>query len=90
MRPAAGSQTNLVITPAGSPVGRIASVNRSAKFAVINFPVAQVPADGTRLSVFRGGAKVGEVKISGPVQGTFTVGDIVAGSVEIDDEVRAE
>ena len=89
MRPV-GGQTNLVITPAGSPGGKIASVNRPAKFVVINFPVAQVPADGTRLSVFHAGAKVGEVKISGPAQGTFTVGDIVAGSAEIDDEVRAE
>jgi len=89
MRPA-GSQTNLVITPTASPVGRIASVNRTARFAVINFPVAQVPADGTRLSVFRAGAKVGEIKISGPAQGTFTVGDIVAGSAEVNDEARAE
>ncbi|HEY0551043.1 MAG TPA: hypothetical protein VGF13_15670, partial [Verrucomicrobiae bacterium] len=40
VRPA-GSQTNLVIAPAKSAVGRIAKVNLTAKFAVISFPVAQ-------------------------------------------------
>jgi hypothetical protein len=75
VRPA-GSQTNLVIAP--------------AKFAVISFPVAQMPANDTRLAIFRAGAKVGEVKISGPAQGTFTVGDITAGSAQEGDEVWAE
>ena len=86
----AGSQTNLVIAPANSPVGKIASVNRQAKFAVISFPVAQMPANNTRLAIFRAGARVGEVKISGPAQGTFTVGDIIAGSAQEGDEVWAE
>jgi hypothetical protein len=89
VRPA-GSQTNLVIAPAKSAVGRIAKVNLPAKFAVISFPVAQMPANETRLSIFRAGAKVGEVKISGPAQGTFTVGDIVTGSAQEGDEVWAE
>jgi hypothetical protein len=85
----AGGQTNLVIAPTSSPVGRIKSASRQLKFVVIDFPVAQMPADGTLLSVFRAGTKVGEVKISGPAKGTFTVADIVSGSIETDDEVRA-
>ena len=86
----AGSQTNLVITPAKSAVGRVAKVNAQAKFVVLSFPVAQMPANETRLAIFRAGAKVGEVKISGPAQGTFTVGDITAGSAQEGDEVWAE
>ena len=86
----AGDQTNVVIATTGSPVGRIASVNAQAKFAVVNFPVGQVPANETRLSVFRAGAKVGELKISGPSADNFTVGDITAGSAQDGDEVRAE
>jgi hypothetical protein len=89
VRPA-GSQTNLVIAPAKSAVGRIAKVNLTAKFAVISFPVSQVPANETRMAIFRAGAKVGEVKISGPAQGTFTVGDITAGAAQEGDEVWAE
>ena len=86
----AGSQTNLVIAPANSPVGHIRSVKRQLKFVVIDFPVGQVPADGTRLAVFRGGAKVGEVKISGSAKGTFIIGDILAGDAQDGDQVWAE
>lgn len=89
VRPA-GSQTNLVIAPAKSAVGRISKVNLQAKFAVISFPVAQVPTNETRMAIFRAGAKIGEVKISGPAQGTFTVGDITTGSAQEGDEVWAE
>jgi len=88
--PAEGAQTNVVITPANSPIGRVASVNKPGNFAVINFPIGQVPANNTRLSVFRAGQKVGEVKISGPAADSFTVGDIVSGSAQDGDEVRAE
>ena len=84
------SNTNLVITPVKSPIGHIASVNAQAKFAVINFPVGQVPPNETRLSVFHSGAKTGEIKITGPAQENFTVGDIISGSAQEGDEVRAE
>ena len=81
--------TNVVMTPAAS-VGRIASVNVSAKFAVINFPIGQVPPNETKLGVFRAGAKVGEIKVTGPAQENFTVGDITTGTAQEGDEVRAE
>jgi hypothetical protein len=84
------SNTNLVFTPTSSPVGRIASVNAQAKFAVISFPIGQLPANETRLSIFHAGAKSGEIKITGPAQESFTVGDIIAGSAQEGDEVRAE
>ncbi len=85
-----GSNTNLVITPAGLLVGRVASANIQANIVVVSFPVGQLPADGTKFSIFHAGAKVGEVKISGPAAETFTVGDITAGSAQEGDEVRAE
>ena len=34
--------------------------------------------------------KSGELKVSGPQEDTFTVGDITAGSVQVGDEVRLE
>ena len=85
-----GGQTNVVVASAGSPVGRVASVNAQARFAVVNFPVGQVPANETRLGIFRAGAKVGVLKISGPAADNFTVGDIIDGSAQDGDEVRAE
>ena len=85
-----GGNTNIIITPASSLVGRIASVNAQANIVVVSFPVGQMPENGAKFSLFRAGAKVGEVKISGPAAETFTVGDIVAGSAREGDEVRAE
>jgi hypothetical protein len=87
---APGSNTNLVITPASSLVGRVASVNSQANIVVLSFPIGQLPENGARFSLFRAGAKVGEIKISGPTAETFTVGDITAGSAQEGDEVRAE
>jgi hypothetical protein len=60
------SETNVVVTPISSGVGRVASVNEQARFAVISFPFGQLPANDTRLSVFHAGRKTGEVKITGP------------------------
>ena len=85
-----GGNTNLVITPASSLVGRVASVNAQANIVVVSFPVGQMPENGAKFSLFRAGAKVGEIKISGPAAETFTVGDLTAGSARDGDEVRAE
>ena len=82
--------TNLVITPANSLVGRVASVNAQARFAVVSFPLGQLPAHDTRLSLFRADKKVGEIKITGPAQDNLTVGDIIAGAAREGDEVRGE
>ena len=86
----AGGQTNLVIAPARSPVGRVERVNDQARIVVVDFPIGQVPPDGARLSVFRAGQKVGEVKMSEQTADNLRVGDIIAGTVQKDDEVRAE
>lgn len=85
-----GGNTNLVITPASSLVGRVASVNAQANIVVVSFPIGQLPENGAKFSLFRAGAKVGEIKISGPAAETFTVGDLTAGSAKDGDEVRAE
>jgi len=71
-------------------VGVSRRFNAQAKFAVINFPLGQLPANDTRLSIFHAGMKAGEIKITGPAQESFTVGDIVSGSAQEGDEVRAE
>ena len=82
--------TNLLITPVNSSVGHVASVNPQARFAVVSFPIGQLPATDTRLSLFRGDKKVGEIKITGPAQDNLTVGDIIVGAAREGDEVRGE
>ena len=43
-----------------------------------------------RLSVYRNGLKVGEVKVTGPQHENDTVADIIAGDVQLHDEVRED
>lgn len=84
---AAGTNgTQLLITATSS--GRVESVNQQGKFVVLQFPIGQVPAVNTRMVVYRGDAKVGEVKITGPTEDNLTIADIVLGTVQENDEVR--
>jgi hypothetical protein len=88
VRPA--GNTNVVLTPATSRTGRVASVNKQANIVIVSFPVGQLPANNTRLSIFHGGMKTGEVNITGPAVENLSAGDIVSGSAQEGDEVRAE
>jgi hypothetical protein len=54
------------------------------------FPIGQVPAINTRMVVYHGEAKSGEVKITGPQGDNLTVGDIVLGTAQENDELRSE
>ena len=56
---------------------------------VLSFPIGAVPAVDSRLNVYRGGLKVGELKVTPPQQNNFTAADIIAGECQIGDEVRA-
>ncbi len=87
--PATSPATNLVA--AAAPAGRVVAINAQARYAVLSFPVGQVPTNDTRVTVFRAGARVGELRISGPPpKDTFTVGDIISGTAQEGDEVRVE
>jgi hypothetical protein len=79
-----------VIKPDLRTSGRVAMVNAEARFVVISFPPGPVPQTDHRLSVYRNGLKVGEVKVSGPQHENDTVADITAGDVQLHDEVREE
>jgi hypothetical protein len=79
-----------VISPAGALVGKVISVNPAARFAVLNFPIGRLPALEQRLSVYRQGLRVGEVKVTGPQRDDNIVADVVAGDVAVGDQVRSE
>src|SRR5512145_3343675 len=71
--PAATNRSELIVTPGGLVKGRVASVNPNARFVVLGFPLGSVPAVGKRLSVYRQGLKVGELKVTGPQRDNNTV-----------------
>lgn len=77
-----------VVVPGGQIVGKVAAVGSAGRFVVLTFPIGHMPAIEERLSVYREGLKVGEVKISGPQRDDSIVADITAGDVLPGDEVR--
>jgi hypothetical protein len=49
-----------------------------------------MPFLSQRMSAYREGLKVGEIKIVGPQNDIYIIGDIVAGSCQAGDELRAD
>jgi hypothetical protein len=79
----------VTVTPALNTVyGKVAHVNASDRFAVLTYPISRLPPIGKRLSVYRDGMKVGELKVTGPQYDPNTVADITAGEARAGDEVR--
>jgi len=81
--------TPLTVTPAlGTINGRVAHVNPTARFVVLTYPIGKLPPNERRLSVYRNGMKVGELKVTGPARDQNTVADITAGEAQPGDEAR--
>jgi hypothetical protein len=81
----------VIVTATESRAGRVTSVNPSARYVVISYPVGTpLPAMDTRLHVYRDGLKVAEVKASKEQIDINAVADIVAGECRIGDEVRQQ
>ena len=70
------------------PAGKVASVNPNLRFVVIDFALNPVPQVDQRLSVYRQGQKVGEVKISSQARNSIIAADITQGEANVGDEVR--
>ena len=80
----------MILAPAASPIGRVVSVNLAARFVVLSYPIGQVAPPETRLNVYRAGAKMGELKVTGPQEDTLTVADITAGTAQEGDQARTD
>jgi len=78
-----------IVTPTTGLSGRVASVNTAGQFVVITFDMGTTPAPDQKLSVYRSGLKVGELKVSREQIGKNIVADIVAGEAKVGDEARA-
>jgi hypothetical protein len=70
--------------------GEVSRVNPAARFVVLTFPSDQMPVMDQLLNLYRQGAKVAEVKVTGPQRGNSIVADMVGGAPEVGDEARAD
>ena len=80
----------LIVTPENALVGKVAMVNTTARFVVLNFPLGKMAAVEQRLNLYRRGLKVGEVKVTGPQREDNIVADLVAGEAGVGDEARSQ
>jgi hypothetical protein len=85
--PNAGKQ-KLIVTPDQGFLGKVATVNDTARFVIVTFPAGHVPPIDQTLTVYRHGLKVGELKVTEPQRDEFTAADIVTGETAVGDEVR--
>jgi len=86
--PAPANNQKLIVTPGSGYSGRVETYNDAGNFVVLDFPISNVPPTDHRLLVYRDGAKVGELKITGPQKENHTVADLVQGEARKGDEVR--
>jgi len=87
-----GVRTNATVSVSPATIapatGRIARVNPDGAFVILSYPLGKVPPVGRRLSVYRNGVKVGELKVSEPQYQQHTAADILAGEARAGDEAR--
>ena len=76
------------IRPLDDSVGRVVSVNARLKFAVLDYTLYRLPAQGQVLVAERDGVVVGELKVNGPVQGTTLSADVLSGEIRAGDRTR--
>jgi hypothetical protein len=86
--PAAPVALPTIVTPDASIAGKVVAYNSAARFAVMSFPAGPMPGQDQSVFVYRGGLKVGEIKITGPQRDNNTVGDVVNGDAQMGDDVR--
>lgn len=92
-----GDGASLPATPVLAPakmvknalVGRVVMVNPAARFAILSFPLGQMPAIEQHLGAYRAGVQVGELRASGPQRDDKIVADILAGDCQTGDSVWA-
>ena len=82
--------TTPVVTPDFKATGKIIVFNDQARFAIVNFPFGVIPKADQRLTVYRKGLKVGELRSTTQQKDNNVVADLMAGSAQKDDDVREE
>ncbi len=78
------------VTPVIPVQGRVVFLNPRLRFVIVDFAFHRLPQLEQRLGVFRSGRRVGEVRISGPADGTRIAADVMAGEADVGDLVRED
>ena len=86
--PVTPAASEVIVTPSGTFVGKVARYNADNQYAVVSFPIGSMPALNQVMHVYRNGLKVGELKITGPQRENNTAGDLTRGQVQVGDEGR--
>jgi hypothetical protein len=86
--PVPGLEQQLSITSETALIGKVAMVNNNGRFVVLTFPIGHLPGAEQRMSLYRQGQKVGEIKISNMQQEDNVVADLTSGDAQVGDEVR--
>ena len=78
------------VTPAeiGVPPAKIRKVDALYHFVVLDFSQRAMPPLGARLTVYRNGKEIGDVRITEPVRAQFATADILTGDPHVGDDVR--
>ena len=84
------AKSTTIVTPGDGLTGRVSLVNKSSRYAIVNFPVGRLPASGQLLAIYRNGLKVGEVKVNGPQMDNLVSADLVTGDCRSGDEARLQ
>lgn len=78
-----------IVTPDTTLVGRVVVVNVPSRYVIVNFPPGRLPAAAQTLHVYRGGLKVGEIRVDERWRRDDNLAaDITAGEAQVGDEVR--
>jgi hypothetical protein len=83
----ARTASGAIITPDFSLSAKVVSVNTVGRFAVLSFPAGGLPKIDQTLFLYRGGLKVAELRVTGPVQDSNIVADIASGDAQVGDTV---
>ena len=78
----------VVITPDEILNGKVVMVNQGFRFVILSFPVGHLPMADQYLTLYRGGVKIGEVKVTGQQYDDNVVADLLTGDAEVGDSVR--
>jgi hypothetical protein len=83
---------NVHLEPAPQELGattpKVVSVNGEQKFAVVDFGSQSVPEAGTLLNIYRGGKRVGAVRITQPIRAPLATADVVEGAARLGDDIH--
>jgi hypothetical protein len=86
----AATNQPVTITPETASAGRVVLVDPAIRCVVLNFPLGKMAAPEERLSLYRRGQKVGEIRVTGPQREDNTVADLLAGEAQVGDEARGQ